>query len=62
MAVPAVRVFDGARLLGTTPLINAQLSAGRHRLRLVPVDHHPARMVTVSIRSGETTRLAEHWP
>jgi eukaryotic-like serine/threonine-protein kinase len=55
--VPWSKVFEGARLLGTTPLANVQLSEGSHALTFVNPDLPPVHK-TVIVRAGEESRLS----
>lgn len=53
---PWCHVYLGRRRLGTTPLTNVSLPAGRHVLRLESPGR-PARRHPVTIRAGEVTRV-----
>ena len=53
---PWSEVYLGGRHLGTTPLANVRLPAGRHVLSLRHPGR-PARRHPVSIRAGRTTRV-----
>jgi serine/threonine-protein kinase len=55
--LPWSKVFDGARLLGTTPLANVPLAAGTHTLTFVNPDFPPLTR-TVQVRAGEESRLS----
>jgi hypothetical protein len=55
--VPWSKVYDGARLLGTTPLAGVPLGAGSHQLKFVNPDLPPVRR-TVDVRVGEETKLS----
>jgi hypothetical protein len=55
--VPWSKVYDGARLLGTTPLANVPLSAGSHTLRFVNPDLPPQKR-SVTVTAGDETRLS----
>src|SRR5262249_40540247 len=55
--VPWSRVFDGARLLGTTPLANVPLSEGSHILTFVNPDFPPLRQ-SIVVRAGEETKIS----
>jgi eukaryotic-like serine/threonine-protein kinase len=55
--VPWSKVYDGSRLVGTTPLANVALTAGSHSLRFVNPDLPPVKR-TVEVRAGEETRLS----
>ncbi len=61
LAVPSARVFERGRSLGMTPLVQFQMTAGSHALRLVPTDGRPARTITVTIREGQATPHREVW-
>jgi serine/threonine-protein kinase len=50
---PEAEVFLGKRSLGKTPLFNAPLPVGTHRLRIVGPDKK-ARMLSVPIEAGKT--------
>ena len=53
---PWSRVYLGGRLLGTTPLTNVRLPAGRHVL-VLRAPGRPERRHRVTIREGELTRV-----
>ncbi|HZS35798.1 MAG TPA: protein kinase [Polyangia bacterium] len=55
--VPWSKVFEGSRLLGTTPLANVHLSEGSHALTFVNPDLPPVHK-TVTVRAGEESRLS----
>jgi hypothetical protein len=55
--LPWSKVFDGARLLGTTPLANVPLAAGAHTLTFVNPDFPPLTR-TIQVRPGEESRLS----
>jgi hypothetical protein len=55
--VPWSKVFDGARLLGTTPMANVPLSEGTHTLTFVNPDLPPTKR-TVTVRAGEEERVS----
>jgi hypothetical protein len=55
--VPWSKVFEGARLLGTTPMANVPLAAGAHTLTFVNPDLPPVKR-TVTMRPDEETRLS----
>jgi hypothetical protein len=55
--VPWSKVFEGSRLLGTTPLANVHLSEGAHALTFVNPDLPPVHK-TVTVRAGEESRLS----
>jgi serine/threonine-protein kinase len=55
--VPWSKVFDGSRLVGTTPLANVPLSEGTHTLTFVNPDHPPLKK-QVTVRAGEEVRLS----
>jgi serine/threonine-protein kinase len=54
MAFPAAEVYLGGRRIGSTPLREKRLPAGRHRLKLVPEGGGAPGFVTVTIRPGKT--------
>jgi serine/threonine protein kinase len=59
MATPgSATVFLRGQRLGTTPLFERRLPAGRHTLRLVPVSGGPEQRVTVEIRPNQLTPLS----
>jgi serine/threonine-protein kinase len=55
--VPWSKVFDGSRLLGTTPMANVPLSEGPHTLTFVNPELPPLKK-TVTVRAGEEIRLS----
>jgi serine/threonine-protein kinase len=55
--VPWSKVFDGARLIGTTPLANVPLAEGSHALTFVNPELPPMHK-TVVVRAGEEARLS----
>jgi serine/threonine protein kinase len=55
--VPWSKVFEGGRLLGTTPMANVPLSEGTHTLTFVNPDLPPMKK-TVQVRAGEEQRLS----
>ncbi len=55
--VPWSKVFEGARLLGTTPMANVPLGEGTHTLTFVNPDLPPVKR-TVTMRAGEEERLS----
>jgi eukaryotic-like serine/threonine-protein kinase len=55
--VPWSKVFEGARLLGTTPLANVPLGEGTHTLTFVNPDLPPLKK-TVTVHAGEEQRLS----
>ena len=55
--VPWSKVFEGSRLLGTTPMANVPLSEGTHTLTFVNPDL-PATRRAVTVRAGEEERLS----
>ena len=55
--VPWSKVFDGSRLLGTTPMANVPLSQGTHTLTFVNPDVAPVTR-TVTVRAGEEQRMS----
>jgi eukaryotic-like serine/threonine-protein kinase len=55
--VPWSKVFDGPRLLGTTPMANVPLAEGAHALTFVNPDLPPLHK-TVVVRAGEEARVS----
>ena len=55
--VPWSKVFEGARLLGTTPMANVPLAEGTHTLTFVNPDLPPLKR-TVTVRAGEEQRVS----
>jgi eukaryotic-like serine/threonine-protein kinase len=55
--VPWSKVFDGSRLLGTTPMAGVPLSEGTHTLTFVNPELPPVKR-TVSVRAGQEERLS----
>ncbi|MGZ3429292.1 MAG: PEGA domain-containing protein, partial [Polyangia bacterium] len=55
--VPWSKVFDGARLLGTTPMANVPLSEGTHTLTFVNPDLPPTKK-SVTVRAGQEERVS----
>jgi len=55
--VPWSKVFEGARLLGTTPMANVPLAEGTHTLTFVNPDLPPLKK-TVTVRAGEEQRVS----
>jgi hypothetical protein len=55
--VPWSKVFEGARLIGTTPLANVPLAEGAHTLTFVNPDLPPVKK-TVTVRAGEEARVS----
>jgi hypothetical protein len=55
--VPWSKVFEGARLLGTTPMANVPLGEGTHTLTFVNPDLPPVKR-SVTMRAGEEERLS----
>src|SRR6185503_20500662 len=55
--VPWAKVFEGGRLLGTTPMANVPLSDGAHTLTFVNPDRAPVER-TVHVRAGEESRVS----
>jgi serine/threonine-protein kinase len=51
---PWTRVYEGGKLLGTTPLYRVSLSAGTHVLTLENPDEGVKTTYTVTIKSGES--------
>jgi hypothetical protein len=58
LAVPRAEVFRGSRRLGTTPLVDYELSSGTHRLLVRELGGNRQRMVRVEIRPGQRTALS----
>ena len=54
--IPWARVYDGPRLVGTTPLANQALAAGPHKLAFVTEDGKRTER-QIDIASGEVTKL-----
>ncbi len=59
--VPWSKVYEGTRLLGTTPFANLPLAAGAHTLTFVNPDR-PTVKRAVTIRSGHEQRIAVELP
>jgi serine/threonine-protein kinase len=55
--VPWSKVYDGARLLGTTPLANVPLATGSHTLKFVNPDLPPQKR-SITVGAGEEVRLS----
>jgi hypothetical protein len=55
--IPWSRVYEGSRLLGTTPLADLPLAAGGHRLTFVNPDR-PTLSRAIVIRPQVETRLS----
>src|SRR5581483_5051575 len=55
--VPWAKVFEGARLVGTTPMANVPLAEGTHVLTFVNPELPPVRK-TVQVKAGEEARLS----
>ena len=55
--VPWSKVFEGARLIGTTPMANVPLTEGTHTLTFVNPDLPPVKR-TVTVHAGEEQRVA----
>jgi serine/threonine-protein kinase len=51
---PWSKVLVDGRLIGTTPLMNVPLSAGRHTLTFVNDDFGIRKTVKVQIEAGQT--------
>lgn len=56
LAIPAAEVTRRGRSLGTTPLIDVPLPAGRHRLTLRTVSGGATKNITVTIKPRRSTR------
>ena len=56
-SVPWAKVFEGAHLLGTTPMANVTLAEGTHVLTFVNPDL-PEQKRTVVIKAGEEARIS----
>ena len=54
--IPWARVYDGTRLVGTTPLANQALAAGPHKLAFVTEDGKRVEK-QIDIASGEVTKM-----
>jgi eukaryotic-like serine/threonine-protein kinase len=57
--VPWSEVYLGTKKLGDTPLVNIQLPAGTHTLRLFNPDKKIEKKVSVEIKAGETVKRNE---
>jgi hypothetical protein len=55
--VPWSKVFEGARLIGTTPMANVPLTEGTHTLTFVNPDLPPTKRA-VTVRAGEEQRVS----
>ena len=55
--VPWSKVFEGGRLLGTTPMADVPLSEGTHTLTFVNPDLPPVKRA-VTVHAGEEERLS----
>jgi hypothetical protein len=55
--VPWAKVFEGAKLIGTTPMANVPLAEGTHVLTFVNPDLPPVKR-TVAVKQGEEARLS----
>lgn len=55
MSVPRATVYLRGRALGQTPLVNVQLPAGRHSLRVVPLGGGAGRTIVVEISPNRLT-------
>ena len=55
--VPWSKVFEGARLLGTTPMANVPLAEGTHTLTFVNPELPPLKR-SVTVRAGEEERMS----
>ena len=53
---PWTHVYEGDRLLGDTPLVEIQLSAGRHALRLENTEHKVNVTIEVELKAGQLTK------
>ena len=57
---PWSQVYVDGRMIGNTPQMSIQLSAGRHRVSLVNPDFDIRKTITVNIEAGETvTRIVD---
>jgi eukaryotic-like serine/threonine-protein kinase len=56
-SVPRAKVYDGARLLGKTPLLRVKLAPGQHTLKFVNPGHPPKKR-HLQVLAGEETRLS----
>jgi hypothetical protein len=54
---PWSKVFEGAHLIGTTPLANVPLPEGTHTLTFVNPDLPPVKK-TISVHAGEEARVS----
>lgn len=60
---PWSQVFVDGRLIGNTPQMGVELSAGEHRVTLVNTEFNIRETITVNIRSGQTeTRILNLTP
>jgi eukaryotic-like serine/threonine-protein kinase len=59
--VPWAHIYFGNRMLGTTPLVEVELPAGRQRLRAINPARHLDRTIDVRIRPRETTTEKLVW-
>jgi hypothetical protein len=55
--VPWAKVFDGSRLLGTTPMAQVPLAEGTHVLKFVNPDLPPVTR-TITVRAGEEAKIS----
>ncbi len=60
--LPWSQVSVDGRMIGNTPLMDVQLSAGRHRVTLVNPDLNIRHTVSVTITAGETTTRVVRLP
>ena len=56
-AVPWAKVYEGERLLGTTPMAQVPLAEGTHVLTFINPELPPIKR-TVVVRQGEETKIA----
>jgi serine/threonine-protein kinase len=57
LTAPYARVYLDSRLLGTTPIINQEIPAGRHTLYLVNPSF-PSHRTQITVRAGQITRVS----
>jgi serine/threonine-protein kinase len=51
---PWSQVFVDGKMIGNTPQMNIQLSAGEHRITLVNPEFGIRKNITVNIKAGDT--------
>lgn len=60
LTAPYARVYLDGRLLGTTPIMNREVPAGRHTLYLVNPSF-PAKRMQVTVRPGQVVRVGHNF-